>query len=98
MYADDSIIHFSRKHISDIQTKVQEDLNRIELWCKDNRFFQFRFESILIPSNFSQVECCNCSELIVKDSSSFIIIIIIIHGIGVNEKINDINVCRNVII
>ena len=39
MYADDSIIHFSRKHISDIQTKVQEDLNRIELWCKDNNMF-----------------------------------------------------------
>jgi hypothetical protein len=31
----------------------------------------FRFESILIPSNFSQAECCNCSELIVKYSSSF---------------------------
>ena len=31
MYADDSV-----KNISDIQTKVQEDLNRIELWCKDN--------------------------------------------------------------
>jgi hypothetical protein len=34
-------------------------------------FFQFIFESILIPSNFSQAECCNCSELIVKYSSSF---------------------------
>ena len=39
MYADDSIIHFSRKHILDIQTKVQEDFNRIELWCKDNNMF-----------------------------------------------------------
>jgi hypothetical protein len=39
MYADDSTIHFSRKHISDIQTKVHEDLNRIELWCKDNNMF-----------------------------------------------------------
>ena len=38
-YADDSTIHFSRKHISDIQTKVHEDLNRIELWCKDNNMF-----------------------------------------------------------
>ena len=27
------------KNISDIQTKVQEDLNRIELWCKDNNMF-----------------------------------------------------------
>jgi hypothetical protein len=36
MYADDSTIHISGKHISDVQTKVQEDLNRIELWCKDN--------------------------------------------------------------
>jgi hypothetical protein len=36
MYVDDSTIHISREHISDIQTKVQEDLNRIELWCKDN--------------------------------------------------------------
>ena len=39
MYADDSTIHFSRKHISDIQTKVHEDLNRIELCCKDNNMF-----------------------------------------------------------
>ena len=31
MYADDSTIHISGKNISDIQTKVQEDLNRIEL-------------------------------------------------------------------
>ena len=30
MYADDSTIHISGKIISDIQTKVQEDLNRIE--------------------------------------------------------------------
>ena len=39
MYADDSTIHISGKNISDIQTKVQEDLNRIELWCKDNNMF-----------------------------------------------------------
>ena len=38
MYADSSTIHISGKNISDIQTKVQEDLNRIELWCKDNMF------------------------------------------------------------
>jgi hypothetical protein len=31
MYADDATIHISGKNISDIQTKVQEDLNRIEL-------------------------------------------------------------------
>jgi hypothetical protein len=36
MYADDSTIHISWKNISDIQTKVQEDLNKIALWCKDN--------------------------------------------------------------
>jgi hypothetical protein len=29
MYADDSTIHISGENISDIQTKVQEDLNRI---------------------------------------------------------------------
>ena len=39
MYADDSTIHISGGNISDIQTKVQEDLNRIELWCKDNNMF-----------------------------------------------------------
>jgi hypothetical protein len=39
MYADDSTIHISGKNISDIQTKVQEDLNRIELWCKDDNMF-----------------------------------------------------------
>ena len=39
MYADDSTIHISGENISDIQTKVQEDLNRIELWCKDNNMF-----------------------------------------------------------
>jgi hypothetical protein len=38
MYADDSTIHISGENISDIQTKVQEDVNRIELWCKDNMF------------------------------------------------------------
>jgi hypothetical protein len=32
-------IHISEKNISAIQTKVQEDLNRIELWCKDNNMF-----------------------------------------------------------
>jgi hypothetical protein len=39
MYADDSTIHISGENISAIQTKVQEDLNRIELWCKDNNIF-----------------------------------------------------------
>ena len=39
MYADDSTIHISGENSSDIQTKVQEDLNRIELWCKDNNMF-----------------------------------------------------------
>ena len=39
MYADDSTIHISGGNISDIQTKVQEDLNRIELLCKDNNMF-----------------------------------------------------------
>jgi hypothetical protein len=46
MYADDSTIHISGKNISDIQTKVQEDLNRIELWCKDNMF----------------INCINCNK------------------------------------
>jgi hypothetical protein len=39
LYADDSTIHISGENILDIQTKVQEDLNRIELWCKDNNMF-----------------------------------------------------------
>jgi hypothetical protein len=39
MYADDYTIHIPGKNISDILTKVQEDLNRIELWCKDNNMF-----------------------------------------------------------
>ena len=39
MFADDSTIHISGENISDIQTKVQEDLNRIELWCKDKNMF-----------------------------------------------------------
>jgi hypothetical protein len=39
MYADDSTIHITGVNISDIQTKVQEDLNRIELWCKGNNMF-----------------------------------------------------------
>jgi hypothetical protein len=39
MYADDFTIHIFGKNISAIQTKVQEDLNRIELWCKDNNMF-----------------------------------------------------------
>ena len=39
MYADDSTIHISGKNISDIQTIVQEDLNRIELWYKDDNMF-----------------------------------------------------------
>ena len=36
IYADDSAIHIYGGNISDIQTKVQEDLKRIELLCKDN--------------------------------------------------------------
>jgi hypothetical protein len=47
MYADDSTIHISWENISDIQTKVQEDLNRIELWCKDNNMF---------------INCINCNK------------------------------------
>jgi hypothetical protein len=39
MYADDSTIHISGGNISDIQTKFQEDLNIIELLCKDNNMF-----------------------------------------------------------
>ena len=39
MYADDSTIHISGENISAIQTKIQEDLNRIELWCKDKNMF-----------------------------------------------------------
>jgi hypothetical protein len=39
MYADDSTIHISGENISVIQTKIQEDLNRIELWCKDKNMF-----------------------------------------------------------
>ena len=30
---------FTRLSHPDIQTKVQENLNRIELWCKDNDMF-----------------------------------------------------------
>jgi hypothetical protein len=30
MFADDTTIHISGENISDIQTKVQEDLNKIE--------------------------------------------------------------------
>ena len=50
MYADDSTIHISGRNISDIQTKVQEDLNRIELWCKDNmsincKYFRYTNQS-----------------------------------------------------
>jgi hypothetical protein len=37
MYADDSTIHISGENRSDLQTKVQEDLNRIELWCKNKK-------------------------------------------------------------
>jgi hypothetical protein len=39
IYADDSAIHISGENISDIQTKVQEDLKRIELLCKDDNMF-----------------------------------------------------------
>lgn len=35
LYADDSTIH-TGENILDIQTKIQEDLNRIELECRDN--------------------------------------------------------------
>jgi hypothetical protein len=39
MHADDSTIHISGRNILDIQIKVQEDLNKIELWCKDINMF-----------------------------------------------------------
>jgi hypothetical protein len=39
MYADDSTIHISGRNISDIQIKIQEDLNKIELLCKNNNMF-----------------------------------------------------------
>jgi glycyl-tRNA synthetase alpha subunit len=54
MYADDSTIHISGKNISDIQTKVQKNLNRIELhvWCKDN--------NMLI--NFNKTKCMTAKQ------------------------------------
>ena len=61
MYADDSTIHFSGKHISDIQTKVQEDLNRIELcllWCKDNNMFINCIKTKYMYDSWNKAKTC----------------------------------------
>ena len=39
LYADDTTIHASGKNIDVIQKKVQEDLERVEMWCKHNQMF-----------------------------------------------------------
>ena len=36
LYADDSTLHKSGTNINDIQTRLQNDLNRINSWCKYN--------------------------------------------------------------
>jgi len=36
LYADDSTLHKSGTNINDIQTRLQNDLNRIHSWCKYN--------------------------------------------------------------
>ena len=38
MYADDTTLHVSGTSLHDIQLKLQEDLNEISKWIKDNRF------------------------------------------------------------
>ena len=34
LYADDSTLHKSGTNINDIQKGLQNDLNRINIWCK----------------------------------------------------------------
>ena len=36
LYADDSTLHKSGTNINDIQKGLQNDLNRINIWCKYN--------------------------------------------------------------
>jgi hypothetical protein len=52
------------KNISDIQTKVQEDLNRIELWCKEqskNSHFKMKNYTWL---NSEQLQHSACEKLL----------------------------------
>ena len=39
LYADDSTIHTAGRDITEIQPKIQQDLNEIEEWCKNNNMF-----------------------------------------------------------
>ena len=36
LYADDSTLYKSGTNINDIQNRLQNDLNRINIWCKYN--------------------------------------------------------------
>lgn len=39
MYADDSTFHLSGKAVTDIQDKIQSDLNLIDRWCSENKMY-----------------------------------------------------------
>jgi ribosome-associated translation inhibitor RaiA len=72
IYADDSKIHISGENISDIQTKVQEDLNKIELWCKDIKYITvgtkqkpaFQNEELCLTINSEQLQHSACEKLL----------------------------------
>jgi hypothetical protein len=72
MCADDSTMHISGKICQLYKLKSKKTWIELNYGTRIDWFdFQFIFESILIPSNFSQAECWNCLKLIVKDSYSF---------------------------
>ena len=39
LYADDTTVHKSGKCINDINNEMQQDLLKVETWCKTNNMF-----------------------------------------------------------
>ena len=59
LYADDSTLHKSGTNINNIQNRLQNDLTRINIWCKYNNMalHQGKSKCMLIgsPSKLSQL-------------------------------------------
>ena len=53
LYADDTTIHFSSNSISDINIKLNEDMEKVQEWCtsKDMVIHTMKSKSMIIGSS-----------------------------------------------
>ena len=52
LYADDTTIHFSSNSISDINIKLNEDMEKVQGWCTSNDMpYGYKYYEIKINDN-----------------------------------------------